>query len=193
MSREMAAIEQVACLQYDPAPQLFHYRLARATRGCAGKALAFTETRCVESGDKSRQDTPMAETPPAPADQSEGVGTTSVMRFTVKDTDTVGHALSGMPMVAGTPYLVAIAETTANEMAKAFIPADRITVGTRVVIDHLGPSKVGAVLVVEATLIDRDRKRLTFRIRVTDGDRTVASVEHVRAAVSREKILAAAQ
>jgi predicted thioesterase len=134
----------------------------------------------------------MAETTPAAAEQSEGVGTTSVMRFTVKDTDTVGFALPGMPMVAGTPYLVAIAETTANEMAKKLIPDDQITVGARVAIDHLGPSKIGAVLAVEATLIKRERRKFVFNMRVLDGDRTVATVEHIRAAVSREQIMAAA-
>jgi predicted thioesterase len=57
------------------------------------------------------------------------------------------------------------------------------------VIDHLGPSKVGATLLVTATLLARDRKRFKFSVRIKDGERTIANVEHDRAAVSLQKIM----
>jgi predicted thioesterase len=53
----------------------------------------------------------------------------------------------------------------------------------------LGPSKVGAVLVVEATLREREKNRFRFSVRIQDGTRTVANVEHERAAVSLQKIM----
>ena len=127
-----------------------------------------------------------SDTPRAP-----GVGTTFALTFPVQDTDTVGAVLPGMPPVAATPFLVKIAEMTCFRMAEPLLEPGQITVGSRVVIDHLGPSKVGAQLVVEATLRERDRNRFRFAVRIQDGSRTVANVEHERAAVSLQKIMGA--
>lgn len=48
---------------------------------------------------------------------------------------------------------------------------------------------MGAELVIKASLVKRERNRFTFEGRIEDGDRTVATVEHERAAVSLEKIM----
>ncbi len=114
-----------------------------------------------------------------------------LMKAVVGPDDTVGAVVEGMPMVAATPYLVTIAEIACYRLAEGLLEEGQITVGSRVVIDHLGPSKVGAVLMVEAVLRERSRNRFRFDVRIHDGDRLVANVEHVRAAVSREKIMSA--
>jgi predicted thioesterase len=67
----------------------------------------------------------------------------------------------------------------------------QITVGSRVVIDHLGPSKVGAELVVKTVLVNREKNRFKFAVQIEDGARTVAKVEHERPAVSLEKLMKA--
>ena len=123
---------------------------------------------------------------PAPA---EGEGMINTMHVTVQDKDTVGFLVPGMPMVAATPYLVTIAEVAAYEIARTLIPSDQITVGARVVIDHLGASKSGAELVVDATLNKREKNRFYFNVVIKDGDRTVATIEHVRAAVVLQKLM----
>lgn len=132
----------------------------------------------------------------APSDSSksqaaDGVGATFTQTVTVQETDTVAAVLPGMPSVAATPYLVKIAEIACFRMVESLLQPGQITVGSRVVIDHLGPSKVGAQLVVEATLRERDRNRFRFSVRIQDGTRTVANVEHERAAVSLQKIMGA--
>jgi predicted thioesterase len=76
-------------------------------------------------------------------------------------------------------------------MVESLLQPGQITVGSRVVIDHLGPSKVGAVLIIEATLKERERNRFRFAVRIQDGERTVANVEHERAAVALQKIMGA--
>jgi fluoroacetyl-CoA thioesterase len=121
----------------------------------------------------------------------DGVGTSHSARFTVQDKDTVGHLLPGLPMVAATPYLVTISELVCYEIAKQLIEPSQITVGNRVEIDHLGASKVGATLVVDASLRARDRNRFHFDVTIKDGERTVAMVLHVRTAVSLQKMMAA--
>lgn len=113
----------------------------------------------------------------------------SVTRVTVDAKDTVGAMLPGMPMVAATPWLVAIAELACAALVKDTLEPGQITVGTRVVIDHLGASKVGAELVLKTALINREKNRLRFSVQIEDGPRTVAKVEHERAAVSFEKIM----
>jgi len=122
---------------------------------------------------------------------TDGIGSKLSKQYTVEAKDTVGHLVPGMPMVAATPYLVTIAEMVCYEIARTLIEADQITVGTRVEIDHLAASKVGATLVVAATLRARDRNRFTFDVTVKEGERTVAKVVHGRAAVSAQKLMAA--
>jgi fluoroacetyl-CoA thioesterase len=116
---------------------------------------------------------------------------TSITRVTVEPKDTVGALDPSMPQVAATPYLVTIAEFACANLVKGQLEPGQITVGTRVVIDHLGASKVGAELVVKAALLNREKNRFRFSVEIEDGQRVVAKVEHERAAVSLEKIMKA--
>ena len=114
---------------------------------------------------------------------------TSTTRVVVEAKDTVGALDPSMPQVASTPYLVTIAEIACARLVKDQLDSGQITVGTRVVIDHLGASKVGAELVVKTTLLNREKNRFRFSVEIEDGARLVAKVEHERAAVSLEKIM----
>jgi predicted thioesterase len=114
---------------------------------------------------------------------------TSVTRVTVELKDTVGALDPSMPQVASTPYLVTVAEFACADLIKGQLEPGQITVGTRVVIDHLGASKVGAELVIKADLLNREKNRFRFAVEIADGSRVVAKVEHERAAVSLEKIM----
>ena len=116
---------------------------------------------------------------------------TSITRVTVDPKDTVGALDPSMPQVASTPYLVTVAEFTCARLVKDQLEPGQITVGRRVVIDHLGASKVGAQLVVKAALVNREKNRFRFSVEIEDGPRLVAKVEHERAAVSLEKIMKA--
>jgi fluoroacetyl-CoA thioesterase len=116
---------------------------------------------------------------------------TSITRVAVEPKDTVGALDPSMPQVASTPYLVTVAEIACARLVKDRLEPGQITVGTRVVIDHLGASKVGAELVVKAALLTREKNRFQFSVEIEDGPRLVAKVEHERAAVSLEKIMKA--
>ena len=115
----------------------------------------------------------------------------SVTRVTVGPKDTLGALNSSMPKVAATPYLVTIAEFACANLVKGLLEPGQITVGTRVVIDHLGASKVGAELVITAALMKREKNRFRFAVEIEDGARIVAKIEHERAAVSLEKMMKA--
>jgi fluoroacetyl-CoA thioesterase len=126
---------------------------------------------------------------PEPAATTQDLS--SVTRVTVGPKDTVGALDPSMPQVAATPYLVTIAEFACANLVNGLLEPGQITVGTRVVIDHLGASKVGAELVIKAALVKREKNRFRFAVEIEDGARIVAKIEHERAAVSLEKIMKA--
>jgi predicted thioesterase len=115
----------------------------------------------------------------------------AVSRVVVEYKDTVAVLDASMPPVAATPYLVTVAEFACGHLVQPMLEPGQITVGTRVVIDHLGASKVGAELVITTALIKREKNRFKFTVRIEDGARTVAMIEHERAAVSLQKIMSA--
>lgn len=117
--------------------------------------------------------------------------TSSITTVTVEYKDTAAAVVSYLPPVAATPYLVTIAEVACTNLAAPMLEPGQITVGTRVVIDHLGGSKVGATLTLHTELAGREKNRFKFNVRIDDAGRTVAKVEHERAAASLQKIMSA--
>ncbi|HST66866.1 MAG TPA: hotdog domain-containing protein [Mycobacteriales bacterium] len=104
--------------------------------------------------------------------------------------DTARALGSGDVEVLGTPRALALAEAATVEAAAASLSPGQTTVGTHVELDHLAPSAVGATVRAEATLVYRADRRLTFDVRVTQGDRTVATGRITRAIVDRKQFQA---
>jgi hypothetical protein len=88
-----------------------------------------------------------------PASGASTPDLSSVTHVTVEEKNTVGAMVPGMPYVAATPYLVGVAEMACSRLVKDLLEPGQVTVGSRVVIDHLGPSKVGAELVIKSALL----------------------------------------
>lgn len=109
----------------------------------------------------------------------------------VTDADTAAAQGSGDVPVLATPRCVALAERATCAAVAGHIPDDMTTVGTRVELDHVAPTPVGATVTVDAVLEAVDGRRLTFGVRVRDAERTVASGTVRRVLVTREKFLRA--
>ncbi len=120
---------------------------------------------------------------------ADAANPTLKMKAVVRPQDTVGALIDGMPMVAATPYLVTLAETACFRLIERLLEPGQISVGRHVAIDHLGPSKVDAVLVVDATLTERKGSKYACEIKIHDGERLVASAQHVRIAVPYDVIM----
>jgi fluoroacetyl-CoA thioesterase len=103
----------------------------------------------------------------------------------VTDADTAAVYGSGLPAAAGTPFILLWAEVACHRMLLDELGHDELCVGVRAVIDHLGPSPVGATLVFTASLLRTEGRRRYFEVEVHDGDLLVARIEHVRAVVRR--------
>jgi predicted thioesterase len=111
---------------------------------------------------------------------------------TVTEADTARALGSGDVEVLGTPRALALAEAATVRAAAASLAPGQTTVGTRVELDHLAPSPVGASVRADAELVYRSGRRLTFDVRLTQDGREVAAGRVVRAIVDRDRFLAQA-
>jgi predicted thioesterase len=69
------------------------------------------------------------------------------------------------------------------------VDGGQTTVGTRIELDHLKPSYVGATVSARARLSAVDGRRLTFDVEVLEGDTVVARGIVVRAVVDRARFV----
>jgi predicted thioesterase len=116
-------------------------------------------------------------------------GLSATVPLTVSDTDTAVALRSGDVPVLATPRLVALVEeATVAAVAPALGPADT-TVGTRVELDHLAPTLVGATVQASAELVAVDGRRLEFAVAVLQGQTLLAQGRVLRVVVDRERFL----
>jgi fluoroacetyl-CoA thioesterase len=102
-------------------------------------------------------------------------GLRASFRYVVTDADTAVAVGSGEVPVLATPRVVALAERATVAAVAGALEAGTTTVGARVELDHLAPSRVGADLEVTAVLERVAGRHLQFAVRLRDGDRPVAS------------------
>jgi fluoroacetyl-CoA thioesterase len=94
--------------------------------------------------------------------------------YTVTEADTAIAVGSGEVPVLATPRVVALAERATVAAVTGGLEEGATTVGSRIELDHLAPSLVGAEVEVEAVLEGVDGRRLVFAVRLRVGDRVVA-------------------
>lgn len=120
------------------------------------------------------------------------LGQTAAVVRTVAETDTAQAVGSGDMAVLGTPVLVAWME--AATIAVAGATEAESTVGTRVGMDHLRPSAVGAEVTCTATVAEVDARMITFKVEATqmhNGQEVLIGRGVItRAVVQRERFLA---
>ncbi|MDP9406303.1 MAG: thioesterase [Actinomycetota bacterium] len=114
-------------------------------------------------------------------------GLHATVALTVGDADTAVALGSGDVAVLGTPRVVALAEQAAVAAVQGALPPERTSVGTRVELDHLAASRVGATVTATAELTAVEGRRLTFTVVVREGDAEVARGRHLRAVVDRAR------
>lgn len=127
--------------------------------------------------------------------QADSPDTTTTRRFTVTEADTAVALGSGDLPVLGTPRLLAWMEQVTCEALAGTLAAGQSSVGTRVDLQHLAASPVGAVVEVQATpaYVDGRLRRFAVQARavVDDRPRTVlGSGEVTRVVVEAERFLA---
>ena len=116
---------------------------------------------------------------------------TATRTFTVTETDTAIAVGSGSLPVLGTPRLLAWLEAATCAALEPTLPEGSTSVGTRVQVDHLVASPVGAEVEVTAatSYVDGRLHRFTVGARHTGDGKVVAAGEVTRVAVDAERFL----
>jgi predicted thioesterase len=118
-------------------------------------------------------------------------GRSASLSFQVTDGDTAAALGSGDLAVLATPRLLAWCEAATCAAVAAELAAERTSVGTRVQLEHLGASPVGATLRVTATVAYVDGRLLRFEVVAEHDDgRVVGRGEVTRVVVDRDRFWA---
>ncbi len=113
---------------------------------------------------------------------------TASVTHTVTDLDTASALGSGDLEVLATPRVLAWCEEAT--CAALELTAGQTSVGTRVDLEHLAASPVGAVVTATATVIHTDGRLVRFQVVAQDASGTLlASGEVRRVVVDRERFL----
>ena len=121
------------------------------------------------------------------------VGLASTRRFIVDEGRCIGF-MGKEGMVYATPRMVSDVEYTCRDFLLEHLEAGEDSVGAHVSIDHLAATPLGLKVVIEAKIIEIDRRRVTFEFTVTDPIEPCGRGKHVRFVVetvkSRERLAA---
>jgi fluoroacetyl-CoA thioesterase len=119
------------------------------------------------------------------------LGDRATLEFTVTDDDTAVALGSGDLAVLGTPRLLAWCEAATCAAVESYLTDQQSSVGTRVQIDHVGASRVGATVRVTAAVVYVDGRLVRFEVVARQGDeeKVVAHGEVTRVVVDRERFL----
>ena len=115
----------------------------------------------------------------------------TALLFTVADEDTAVAVGSGSLPVLGTPRLLAWCEAATCAEIKPALAEGETSVGTRMQLEHLAASPVGAEVEVTATTayVDGRLHRFTVSARQAGDGKVVASGEVTRVVVDSERFM----
>ena len=100
---------------------------------------------------------------------------------------------SGLLEVLATPAMIALAEGTAMESVQPLLEEGQGTVGTRLDIAHIAATPVGMTVRCETELVEVDRRRLVFSVKVYDDRELVGEGTHERFIIDSARFLQKAQ
>ena len=115
----------------------------------------------------------------------------ATLTFTVTDADTAEAVGSGSLPVLGTPRLLAWCEAATCAAIEPALAEGSTSVGTRVSLEHLAASPVGAEIEVAATAayVEGRLHRFTVGARHTGDGKLVGSGEITRVVVDADRFL----
>lgn len=123
---------------------------------------------------------------------SQFMGAVGFASLTVRAADTAVALGSGDVPVLGTPRVVALAEAACVAALLDRLSPEQTSVGTRVELDHLGASEVGASVQASASVVGSSGLKLVFEVEVHEGSRLIAKGVITRVVVDRVSFIAKA-
>lgn len=125
--------------------------------------------------------------------QAPTPGSTGTAKLDVSEGNTALAVGSGSVPMLATPEVVALVERAAVAAVDGTLDEGTTTVGSRVELDHLAPTPVGASAEATARLESVDGRRLEFSFEVTDPAGVVARGRHLRVIVDAARFTASAK
>lgn len=107
----------------------------------------------------------------------------------VEKEDTAQKIGSGDVPVLATPRLLALAEMTTVQAVRPHLAQGQTSVGTRVELEHLAASVLGAHIEISTELVEVDGRKLVFTFQARDRNTVVGRGTIERVVVDREKFL----
>lgn len=107
----------------------------------------------------------------------------------VTNEQTAEYISSGLLPVFATPCMIQFMEETARISVEPYLAEGQSTVGTAVNIRHLASTFVGCKVVCESELIEIDRRRLLFAVKVYDEKETLGEGTHERFIIDNRKFI----
>ena len=109
--------------------------------------------------------------------------------FTVTSDDTAEAVGSGSLPVLATPRLLAWCEAVTCAAIDSTLDAGQTSVGTRVTLEHVAASAVGAEVTVTASTSYADGRLVRFTVAARQGAKLVGNGEVTRVVVDAERFL----
>lgn len=103
---------------------------------------------------------------------------------------TAEHLSSGLLPVFATPCMIQFMEETARISVEPYLAEGQSTVGTVVNVKHLASTFVGCTVKCESELIEVDRRRLVFNVKVFDDKELLGEGIHERFIIDNAKFIA---
>ena len=100
---------------------------------------------------------------------------------------------SGLLPVFATPAAVALAEETAWKSVAGELEEGQGTVGTLMELAHIAATPLGMKVRCETELVEIDRRKLVFTVKIYDEKEKVADGRHERFIIDNAKFLSKAE
>ena len=121
------------------------------------------------------------------------VGIRGNLERTVTEDLTAEALGSGLLPVFATPAAVALAEETAWRSVAGELEEGQGTVGTLMGLAHIAATPLGMKVRCETELVEVDRRKLVFTVKVYDEKEKVADGRHERFIIDNAKFLSKAE
>jgi fluoroacetyl-CoA thioesterase len=99
-------------------------------------------------------------------------------------------ATAEMPPVFATPQMIAFVEWTCIAALAPYLGPQQRTVGTRIEMTHTAATPVGMAVTAEVELIEKDGRRLRFKVSCHDEAEPIGEGFHERAIIDYDRFMA---
>lgn len=96
---------------------------------------------------------------------------------------------SGALEVFSTPSMIALMEKASRELVQPYLEDGQSTVGTRLEVSHVAASPIGAHIRAESTLVEIDRRMLTFEVKAYADGELIGEGRHQRCIIYAERFM----